>query len=52
MAVIGDQIIISGDAHFAEPADLFQTRLPRRLRDKAPHTINELPPFRRTGWLR
>ena len=39
MAVIGDQIIISGDAHFAEPADLFQTRLPRRLRDKAPHTI-------------
>ena len=39
MAVIGDQIIISGDAHFAEPPDLFQTRLPLRLRDRAPHTV-------------
>jgi hypothetical protein len=39
MAVIGDQIIISGDAHFAEPPDLFQTRLPVRLRERAPHTV-------------
>jgi uncharacterized protein len=39
MAVIGDQIIISGDAHFAEPPDLFQTRLPPRLRERAPHAV-------------
>ena len=39
MAVIGDEIIISGDAHFAEPPDLFQTRLPHRLRDRAPHAV-------------
>jgi uncharacterized protein len=39
MAVIGDQIIISGDAHFAEPPDLFQTRLPLRLRERAPHAV-------------
>jgi predicted TIM-barrel fold metal-dependent hydrolase len=39
MAIIGDQIIISGDAHFAEPPDLFQTRLPLRLRERAPHAV-------------
>jgi uncharacterized protein len=39
MAVIGDQIIISGDAHFAEPPDLFQTRLPLRFRKRAPHAV-------------
>ncbi len=39
MAVIGNQIIISGDAHFAEPPDLFQTRLPLRLLERAPHTV-------------
>jgi predicted TIM-barrel fold metal-dependent hydrolase len=39
MAIIGDEIIISGDAHFAEPPDLFQTRLPFRLRERAPHAV-------------
>jgi predicted TIM-barrel fold metal-dependent hydrolase len=39
MAVVGDEIIISGDAHFAEPPDLFQTRLPAQLREKAPRTV-------------
>jgi predicted TIM-barrel fold metal-dependent hydrolase len=39
MAVVGDQVIISGDAHFAEPPDLFETRLPVRLRERAPHAV-------------
>lgn len=40
MAVVGDQLIISGDAHFAEPPDLFQRRLPLRLRERAPHAVH------------
>jgi predicted TIM-barrel fold metal-dependent hydrolase len=40
VADIGDQIIISGDSHFAEPPDLFETRLPARLRDRAPRVVS------------
>lgn len=39
MAVVGDQIIISGDAHFAEPPDVFESRLPIRLHDRAPKVV-------------
>jgi predicted TIM-barrel fold metal-dependent hydrolase len=49
MAVIGDQIIISGDSHFAEPPDLFETRLPKRLRDRAPRVVRESLPDGREG---
>ena len=42
------QKIISGDAHFVEPPDLFETRLPARFRDRAPRTWKgELPDGRR-----
>ena len=31
-----DYSLISADSHVFEPADLFETRLPARLRDRAP----------------
>ena len=44
MPLFPNQKIISGDAHFVEPPDLFETRLPLELRDRAPRTWKgELP---------
>ena len=44
MPLFANQKIISGDAHFVEPPDLFETRLPKPLRDRAPRTWKgELP---------
>ncbi len=52
---------ISGDSHVVEPPDLWQTRLPARLRDQAPHiearpdgdyyVVPGLPTHRETGML-
>lgn len=48
MPLFPNQKIISGDAHFVEPPDLFETRLPVRFRDRAPRTWKgELPDGRR-----
>ena len=41
---ISDLLLISGDSHVSEPEDLWQTRLPASLRDKAP-----MFPKRRVG---
>ncbi|MET0146606.1 MAG: hypothetical protein ABW328_17735 [Ilumatobacteraceae bacterium] len=35
--------------HFVEPPDLFQTRLPSRLRDRAPQVISVKLPDGREG---
>jgi predicted TIM-barrel fold metal-dependent hydrolase len=44
MPLFPNQKIISGDAHFVEPPDLFETRLPKEFRDRAPRTWKgELP---------
>lgn len=33
--MIGDDFVVSGDGHLLEPTDLFKTRLPAHLRDRA-----------------
>ena len=33
--MINDDFVVSGDGHLLEPIDLFRTRLPGRLRDRA-----------------
>ena len=44
MPLFPNQKIISGDAHFVEPPDLFKTQLPVEFRDHAPTTWKgELP---------
>jgi len=49
VAIDADQIIISGDSHFVEPPDLFATRLPTRLRARAPQTFKGTLPDGRSG---
>lgn len=44
-SVIGDEIIISADSHTMEPANLWQSRLPASLRERAP----KLPPRNSPG---
>ena len=34
--IMGDLKIIDGDSHFAEPADLWTSRVPASMRDKMP----------------
>jgi hypothetical protein len=36
LADIGRELRISADSHMTEPGDLWETRLPRALRDRAP----------------
>ena len=33
--MINEDFVVSGDGHLLEPTDLFRTRLPRHLRDRA-----------------
>ena len=33
--MIGNDFVVSGDGHVLEPTDLFVTRLPKHLRDRA-----------------
>jgi hypothetical protein len=40
MSVTSDGVaVIDCDSHISEPADLWTSRLPRKLRDAAPHLV-------------
>jgi predicted TIM-barrel fold metal-dependent hydrolase len=48
----GTEVRISADSHAAEPLDLWETRFPAALRDRAPH-FNQMPTTSHTragGW--
>ncbi|MBW2363081.1 MAG: hypothetical protein JRG84_19465, partial [Deltaproteobacteria bacterium] len=42
--------VVSADSHVMEPDDLWQERLPRAFRDRAPHVI-ENPAGEGPRWL-
>jgi uncharacterized protein len=49
MPLFPNQKIISGDSHFVEPPDLFERRLPKEFRERAPRTWKGTLPDGRQG---
>jgi len=48
--MIGNDFVVSGDGHVLEPTDLFKTRLPKHLRDRAVWEEDfEIEPFTEGG---
>jgi predicted TIM-barrel fold metal-dependent hydrolase len=48
---LGDDFIVTADGHIVEPADLFKTRLPKHLRDRAVWEEHfEIEPFVEGGY--